>query len=62
MKYRSDKKKYENNLSESPLLGDHYAHCLLVIEGVHELYKMSPLAQDYLDAMILRLNVSHIPK
>jgi len=61
-KYRKDKKKYANNLQESPLLGDRYAHCLLVIEGVHELYRMNPLAQDYLDTMILRLNVSLCPK
>lgn len=41
------------------MLGDNHPHCCLVIEGAHALYKMNGpenLPQDYLDAMILRLN------
>ena len=48
-------------LNKSDLLGDKFPHCLLVIEGVHALYKMNEcgnLARDYLDTLILRLNVS----
>ena len=55
------------------MLGDkNYPHCLLVIEGVEKLYRMGArykehdpdgensdtLASDYLDALILRLDVS----
>ena len=61
-KYRNEKKKHESNIQASLLLGDHNPHCLLVLEGVHELYRMSGpgnMTQDYLDAIILRLNVSN---
>jgi hypothetical protein len=64
-KYRKDKIKYEGNLADSKLLGDRHPHCLLVLEGVQALYKMTTpddLPQDYLDAMILRLQVSHFLK
>jgi hypothetical protein len=33
-KYRKELNKYENKLNESPLLGDKYPHCLLVLESV----------------------------
>jgi len=39
-KYRAEMSKYENKINESNLLGDKYPHCLLVIEGVQELFKM----------------------
>jgi hypothetical protein len=48
-------------LNKSELLGDKYPHCLLTIEGAHALYRMKEsgsLARDYLDTLILRLNVS----
>ena len=71
-KYRSEKARYqESGYKESELLGDKYPHCLLVIEGVEKLYRMGArykhhdpewnsdtLASDYLDTMILRLDVS----
>ena len=42
IKYREENKKYvgKNNLNESKLLGDKYPHSLMVIESVHELYRM----------------------
>jgi len=43
LKYRAEKDKYEKagkRIDDSPLFGDHYPHCLLVIEGVHELLDM----------------------
>lgn len=48
-------------MQESELLGDNHPHCCLVIDGAHALYRMNGpenLPQDYLDAIILRLNVS----
>ena len=39
-KYRAEKEKYTKDINESPLLGDKYPHCLMVIEGVQELYRM----------------------
>ena len=72
-KYRAEKSKYiEKGYAESELLGDSQPHCLLVIEGVERLYRMGArykqydahhdeidsLASDYLDSMILRLDVS----
>lgn len=63
-KYRAEKQLYADKtqaeLSASELLGDRdYPHCLLVIEGAQELYKMNAagmLPSDYLDSLILRLN------
>ena len=61
-KYR--KEKESGDVSTSELLGDHYPHCLMVIEGVEKLFRMyrarskSHLPVDYLDTLILRLNVS----
>ena len=63
-KYRAEYKKINNDtktLNKSELLGDRYPHCLLAIEGAHTLYRMKEcgnLARDYLDTLILRLNVS----
>lgn len=62
-KYRAEYKRTEqtDSIKTSKLLGDLYPHCLLVIEGADQLFKMtqgSPgLARDYLDTLILRLNV-----
>ena len=75
-KYRKEKEQHqENNYTSSELLGDMYPHCLLVIEGVEKLYRMGArykdhdpdgnsdtLASDYLDTMILRLDVSESNK
>jgi hypothetical protein len=62
-RYRAEKDTYEGRINESPLLGDHHPHCLLVIEGCQRFFEMSPhgdknLARNYLDTMILRLNVT----
>ena len=35
-KYRKDK----DNAAKSELLGDKHPHCLMVIEGVHKLFRM----------------------
>jgi hypothetical protein len=43
-RYRQEKIKFEANIQKSPLLGDHHPHCLLVIEGAHESYRISGLA------------------
>ena len=65
-KYRADHSKYENKLNESELLGDRHPHCLMVLESCQELFKMQDgcgnmgkgnLAMNYLDTLILRLNV-----
>lgn len=68
-KYRAEFLKYENNLNESPLLGDRHPHCLLVLEGMGPefLKAANPyssegtgsanLARNYLDSLILRLMV-----
>jgi len=70
-KYRAEFIKYEDKLSDSPLLGDKHLHCLLVLESCQELLKMrlpgsdsgkDNLARNYLDALILRLIVSADPK
>jgi len=48
-------------ISKSDMLGDKFPNCLLAIEGAHTLYQMKScgdLARDYLDTLILRLNVS----
>ena len=40
-KYRREKEKHiDTQFKDSPLLGDHYPHCLLVFEGVEKLYRM----------------------
>ena len=62
-KYRRESKKHEGNPQDSELLGDKHPHCLVVIQGAHTLYRMSGpenFSQDYLDALILRLNVSEL--
>ena len=58
-KYRKEK----DNPKKSELLADNHPHCLLVIEGVHKLFRMfrssskgPHLSVDYLDSLILRLN------
>ena len=51
-KYRAEKHKYESagkKIEESPLFGDHYPHCLLVIEGVHELLDMQACNTQFVD-------------
>lgn len=61
-KYRAER----SNVAQSELLGEHHPHCLLVIEGVDRLYRLfrdgsrRHLSVDYLDSMILRLNVSPV--
>eukprot|EP00347_Sterkiella_histriomuscorum_P014896 403359104 len=58
-KYRNDKNKHQANINQSDLLGDKHTHCLLVMEGLQELYKMrgcENLAIDYFDSLILRLH------
>ena len=73
VKYRAEKEQHkETNFANSEILGDKYPHCLLVIEGVEKLYRMGArykehnsdgnsdtLASDYLDSLILRLDVSN---
>ena len=58
-KYRKQKDDPQN----SELLANNYPHCLLVIEGVHRLFRMyrkeskgPHLSVDYLDSLILRLH------
>ena len=72
VKYRAEKEQHkETNYENSEMLGDKYPHCLLVIEGVEKLYRMGArykvhnpdgnsdtVASDYLDSLILRLDVS----
>lgn len=61
-KYR--KERDSGDVQKSALLGDNHPHCLMVIEGVEKLFRMyksqskSHLSVDYLDTLILRLNVS----
>jgi hypothetical protein len=61
-KYRTERDK--GDVANSALLGDHHPHCLMVIEGVEKLFRMyrssskAHLSVDYLDSLILRLNVS----
>lgn len=61
-KYRKEK----DDVTKSELLSDSHPHCLMVVEGVESLYKMyrdrasKQLSVDYLDTVILRLNVSSI--
>ncbi len=58
-KYRAHRNLPDNDPAKIKLLGGDHPHCLMVIEGVHQLYRMkNDLARDYLDAMILRLYVS----
>ena len=60
-KYRAEK----DNAAKSDLLGDKHPHCLMVLEGVHKLFRMyrsqskGHLSVDYLDTLILRLTVSN---
>ena len=62
-KYRKDRDS-EAGIEESDLLGDKHPHCLMVLEGVHRLFRLyrsqskNQLSVDYLDTLILRLNVS----
>jgi len=67
-KYRKEKKKFNEKSAaelsaESEILGDkNYPHCLLVIEGAHQLYRMKSagmLPSDYIDSLILRLNTGN---
>ena len=57
-KYRGEKEDIEG----SALLSDKHPHCLMVVEGVHQLFRMyrsqnkNHLSVDYLDTLILRLN------
>ena len=60
-KYRDEKES--TSIEQSELLGDNHPHCLMVIEGVHRLFRMyragsagPHLSVDYLDTLILRLN------
>lgn len=39
-KYRAERDQYDGKIEKSPLLGDHSPHCLLILEGVQELYRM----------------------
>jgi hypothetical protein len=42
-KYRTEKIKYQDEhegFKKSELLGNHYPHSLMIIEGIQELYKM----------------------
>ena len=63
IKYRKDRDS-EVSIEESDLLGDKHPHCLMVLEGVHRLFRLyrsqskNQLSVDYLDTLILRLNVS----
>ena len=62
-KYRKERDS-EVGIEESDLLGDKHPHCLMVLEGVHRLFRLyrsqskNHLSVDYLDTLILRLNVS----
>lgn len=62
-KYKAERLAHEStNFQNSELLGDHYPHCLLVIEGVQRFFTMPAagnLPMDWLDTLILRLNVSY---
>ena len=57
-KYRTER---DQGIEDSNLLGDKHPHCLMVIEGVHKLFRMyreqskNQLSVDYLDSLILRL-------
>ena len=63
-KYRKERDNSVDWSDESVLLGDNHPHCLMVLEGIHKLFRMfrsqskDQLSVDYLDTLILRLNVS----
>jgi hypothetical protein len=61
-KYRKEREAHEEtHFKDSDMLGDKYPHCLLVMEGVQKFFDMpsaGSLPLDYLDTLILRLNVS----
>ena len=65
-KYRKERDNSVDGSDESVLLGDNHPHCLMVLEGIHKLFRMyrsqskDQLSVDYLDTLILRLNVSPI--
>jgi len=54
-KYRRERDLFKDKIDESDLLGDKHPHCLLVLEGIQELYHMKgcdDLALNYLDSLI----------